>query len=167
MHIPLSSGGWGGGGEGGWSIVELYESFCQFICWFQKTPYFILCSLSLVSDVEKELIFNSNSKDYFWVLLHVYRQWTDASQFCVLSFFTFSKKGQIYPCIYAERYSIESLSFFGRSTSGRQRPMKSLSFVCPYVCLSVRQWLSFLKIGSVVFSDNVQDNSWSWYQVTD
>ena len=131
MHIPLSSGGWdeGGGREGVWSIVELYESFCQFICWFQKTPYFILCSLSLVSDVEKELIFNSNSKDYFWVLLHVYRQWTDASQCCVLSFFTFSKKGQIYPCIYAERYSIESLTFFGRSTSGRQRPMKSLSFV--------------------------------------
>ena len=34
---------------------------------------------------------------------------------------------------------------------------------CPSVCLSVRLSLSFLKIGSLVFSDIVHNDSWSWY----
>ena len=38
---------------------------------------------------------------------------------------------------------------------------------CPSVCLSVRLSLSFLKIGSLVFSDIVHNDSWSWYLVTD
>ena len=39
--------------------------------------------------------------------------------------------------------------------------------VCPSVCPSVRPSLSFLKIKSLVFSDIVHDDSWSWYLVTD
>ena len=48
---------------------------------------------------------------------------------------------------------------FGRSMLVRQRPMKLLSSVCPS--------LSFLKIGSLVFSDIVHDDSWPWYLMTD
>ena len=46
---------------------------------------------------------------------------------------------------------------FRRSTLVGQRPMKSLSSLCPSVLLS----LNFHKIGSLVFSDN-----WPWYLVT-
>ena len=42
-------------------------------------------------------------------------------------------------------------SYIGLSALVGQRPMKSLSSVCPS--------LSFLKIGSLVFSDNVHDDS--------
>ena len=35
------------------------------------------------------------------------------------------------------------------------------------VCPSVRASLSFLKIGSLVFSDIVHDDSWPWHLVTD
>ena len=48
-----------------------------------------------------------------------------------------------------------------------QRPVKSLSFVCLSVCLSFRLSLSFLKIGSLVFSGIVHDDSWPWYLVTE
>ena len=54
-----------------------------------------------------------------------------------------------------------------RSTLIGQRPMKSLSSACPSVHLSFRPSLSFLKIGSLVSSDIVHDDSWSWYLVTD
>ena len=37
----------------------------------------------------------------------------------------------------------------------------------PSIRLSVRPSLSFLKIGSLVFSDIVHDDSWPWYLVTD
>ena len=51
----------------------------------------------------------------------------------------------------------------GRSTLVGQRPMKSLSSVCPSVPLSVPQSvppsLSFLKIGSLVFAEIVHDDS--------
>ena len=40
-------------------------------------------------------------------------------------------------------------------------------FVRLSVCPSVRASLSFLKIGSLVFSDIVHDDSWSWHLVTD
>ena len=44
-------------------------------------------------------------------------------------------------------------------------------FVCPSVCLSVcpsvPPSLSFLKIGLLVFSDIVHDDSWPWYLLTD
>ena len=39
--------------------------------------------------------------------------------------------------------------------------------VCPSVRPSVHPSLSFLKIGSLVFSDIVRDDSWPWYLVTD
>ena len=52
-----------------------------------------------------------------------------------------------------------------------QRLMKSLCSICPLVRLSICQFiclsLSFLKIGSLVFSDIVRDDSWPWYLVTD
>ena len=54
------------------------------------------------------------------------------------------------------------LNHVGRSTLVGQRPMKSLSSVCP----SVHPSLSFLKIGSLVLSDIVHDDSWPWYLVT-
>ena len=44
-----------------------------------------------------------------------------------------------------------------------ERPMKSLLSVCR----SVRLSLSFLKIGSLVFSDIVHDGSWTWHLVND
>ena len=57
----------------------------------------------------------------------------------------------------------------GRPTLVGQGPMKSLSSVCPSVCLSVRSSirpsLDFLKIGSLVFSDILHDDS-SIYIVT-
>ena len=40
-------------------------------------------------------------------------------------------------------------------------------FVRLSVCPSVRASLSFLKIGSLVFSDIVHDDSWPWHLVTD
>ena len=46
-----------------------------------------------------------------------------------------------------------------RSTLVGQRPMKSLSSDCPSVGPSVCPSLSFLKIGSSVFSDIVHDDS--------
>ena len=55
----------------------------------------------------------------------------------------------------------------GRSTLVGQRPMKSLSSVCVSVRPSIRPAISFLKIGSLVFSDIVRDDSWSWHLVTD
>ena len=51
----------------------------------------------------------------------------------------------------------------GCSTLVGQRPMKSHSSVCLSVCPS----LSFVKIGSLVFSDIVHDDNWPWYLVTD
>ena len=48
-----------------------------------------------------------------------------------------------------------------------QRPMKSLSSVCLSVCPSDRPSLTFLRIGSLVFSDKVHDYSWPWCLVTD
>ena len=47
------------------------------------------------------------------------------------------------------------LIYVGRSTLVGQRPMKSLSSVCP----SVRPSLSFLKIGSLVSFDILHDDS--------
>ena len=55
---------------------------------------------------------------------------------------------------------------FGLSTLVGQRPMKSLLSVCLSICLSVRPSLSFLKFGSLAFSDNVYDDSWPRYLVT-
>ena len=46
-----------------------------------------------------------------------------------------------------------------RSTLVEQRPMKSLSSVCVSVRPSIRPAISFLKIGSLVFSDIVRDDS--------
>ena len=43
----------------------------------------------------------------------------------------------------------------------------SLICVCLSICLSICLSLSFLKIGSLVFSDIVHDDSWPWYLVTD
>ena len=63
-----------------------------------------------------------------------------------------------------------SLFNIGRSMLVGQRPMKSLSYVCASVRLSVRPRarpsLSFLKIGSLVFPI-VHDDGWPWYLVTD
>ena len=53
--------------------------------------------------------------------------------------------------------------FIGRSTLVGQRPMKSLSSVCP----SVRPSLNFPKIISLAFSDILRDDSRPWYLVTD
>ena len=54
---------------------------------------------------------------------------------------------------------------FGCSTLVGQHPMKLLSSVS--VRLSVRPSLSFLKIGSLLSSDIVHDDSWPWYLMTD
>ena len=56
--------------------------------------------------------------------------------------------------------------FFGCWTLVWQHPMKSLSSLCPSVCLFVHPSLNFLNIGSLVFSNIVHDNSWPWYLVT-
>ena len=70
-------------------------------------------------------------------------------------------------------------SDFGRSALVGECPMKSLLFVCSSLLLSIRlsvrpsvhpfvcPSLSFLKIGSFVFSDIVHDDSWPWYVRTD
>ena len=47
----------------------------------------------------------------------------------------------------------------GRSTFAGQRPMKSLLSVYLSVRLSVRPSLNFFKMGSLVFSDIVHDDS--------
>ena len=49
----------------------------------------------------------------------------------------------------------------------RQHPMKSLLSVCPSVCSSIHSSLSFLKIGSLVFSVIIHEDSWLWHLVTD
>ena len=58
---------------------------------------------------------------------------------------------------------LKSLKLQGNGLFVRQHPMKSLSFVC---LSSVHPSLTFLKIGSLVFSDIVHYDSWSWYLVT-
>ena len=77
---------------------------------------------------------------------------------------------------------INDVAFIGRSTLVGQRPMKSLSSVWTSICpsirpsirpsvrssfrLSVRRFvrpsLSFLTIGSLVFSGIVHNDSWPW-----
>ena len=48
-----------------------------------------------------------------------------------------------------------------------QRHVKSLSSVCLSICLSICPSVtSFLKMGLLVFSDIVHDDSWLWYLVT-
>ena len=69
--------------------------------------------------------------------------------------------------IYVNLLSASLFSFFGSSTLVGQRPMKSFSSVYPSVCPSVHPSLNCLKIGSLVFSDIVQDDTWPWYLVTD
>ena len=67
---------------------------------------------------------------------------------------------------FPEKKQIQNWSpvhIFGCLTLVGQHPMKSLLFVCPSVCPS----LTFLKIGSLVFSDIVHDDSWPWHLVTD
>ena len=49
--------------------------------------------------------------------------------------------------------------YFGRLRLVGQCPMKSLSSVYLSLCLTVRLSLNFLKIGSLVFSDVVHDDS--------
>ena len=44
---------------------------------------------------------------------------------------------------------------------------RTASYEINLVCLPVRPSLSFLKIGSLVFSDIVHDNGWPWYLVND
>ena len=68
--------------------------------------------------------------------------------------------------IISDRFT--NLFFFGRSTLldsvlwNHSHPSVRLS-----VSPSLRPSLSFLKIGSLVFSDIVHDDSWPWYLVTD
>ena len=62
---------------------------------------------------------------------------------CNVTYFIIFVRKLIYPII---------CFFFGCSKLVRQRPMKSLSSVCPSV-------LSFLKIGSLDFPDIVHDDS--------
>ena len=52
---------------------------------------------------------------------------------------------------------------FGCSMLVGQRHMKLLTSICPSVCPS----LSFLKIGSLAFSDIVHNDSWPGYLATD
>ena len=68
-------------------------------------------------------------------------------------------------CFFVEKSSKSSYIcvFIGRSTFVGQRPMKSLTSVR----MSVRLSLNFLKTGSLVFSDIVQDDTRPWYLVTD
>ena len=62
---------------------------------------------------------------------------------------------------------------FGCSMLLGQCPMNSLLSACGSVPLSVRLYipvcpsLSFFKIGSLVFSGIVHDDSWPWHLVTD
>ena len=44
---------------------------------------------------------------------------------------------------------------------------RTASYEITVVRLSVPPLLKFLKIGSLVFSDIVHDDSWPWYLVTD
>ena len=60
-----------------------------------------------------------------------------------------------------------SLNHFWTLTLVRQRPMKSLLSICMSVCPSVCTSLTFLKIGSLVYSHIVHDDSWPWHLVTD
>ena len=44
---------------------------------------------------------------------------------------------------------------------------RTASYETTLARLSVRPSLSFLKVGSLLFSDIVHDDSWPWYLVTD
>ena len=79
------------------------------------------------------------------------------------------KESRFYNFFYWIKFSMEVSLSVGRLTLVGQRPMKNQSraSVRLSVCLSVRPSLSFLKIGSLVFSDIVQGDSWPWYVVTD
>ena len=67
---------------------------------------------------------------------------------------------------FAWRHEVFSSHFWTLTLVG-QHPMKSLLSVCPSVCPSVYTSLSFLKIGSLVYSHIVHDDSWLWHLVTD
>ena len=51
--------------------------------------------------------------------------------------------------------------------SVQQPPIKSLSLVSLSVCPSICPLLTFIKIGSLFFSDFVHDDSWPWDLVTE
>ena len=65
------------------------------------------------------------------------------------------------------RHEVFSLNHFWTLTLVRQRLMKSLLSICLSVCPSVCTSLTFLKIGSLVYSHIVHDDSWPWHLVTD
>ena len=58
-------------------------------------------------------------------------------------------------------FDVEFLDYWTLNVS------RTASYEITIVLLSVRPSLSFLKIGSLVFSDILHDDSWPWYLVTD
>ena len=78
--------------------------------------------------------------------------------FCCIAFRSPLSAFYLLKCIISKLY-------FGCSTLVRQRPMKSLMSSLP--ALSIHSSLSFLKIGSLIFSDIVHDDGWPWYLVTE
>ena len=58
---------------------------------------------------------------------------------------------------------ISELFWFWTFNVSRQHLMKSLLSVCPSICPSANPSLRFVKIVSLVFSDIVYHDSWSWY----
>ena len=66
------------------------------------------------------------------------------------------------------KVTVERFWYFGRSKFGGERPMKSLLSIFLSVCLSVFPSVRhFLKIGLLVFSEMIHDDSWPWYLLTE
>ena len=74
-------------------------------------------------------------------------------------------------CILAVPLSFDRVNAFSEFCAyfieARRKPDSVLwNHARPCVRPSVCPWLSFLKTGSLVFSDIVHDDSWQWYLVT-
>ena len=79
-----------------------------------------------------------------------------------------SKLNDIIYQVLVNKISSRNIFFhIGRSTLVGQHPLKLFSSVCLSVLVSVRPSLNVFKIGSLVFSDIVHDDSWSWFVVTE
>ena len=126
------------------------------ICWNYQgflSAWGNLLSFSMPGGTEKiaGLWFAREDQYPGWHYTHC-REEISASHIGATNFKTLKVKMYTFPIL-----------IFRCSTLVGQRPIKSLLFVCP----SVRLSLSFLKFGSLVFSDIAHDDSWPWFLVSD
>ena len=124
-----------------------------------KTPRFLHWNLKCKTTINRGLFFYATSLSLFLDTMG-----TSFSTFSNITLFQKCNKTKavILISLLHKTWLTKAIQFWMLYVS-RQRPMKSLSSVCP----SVRRSLSFLKTGSLMLFDIERDYNWTWYLVTD